>query len=343
MRFVREGKMKGKSNLLIVLVITALSFPAPPVSAGPPTVPNDLCDSPDTVVAGIDYPGSTIGATGTSTSSCADNDLNDVWYSYTPASSGLVSITLTGSDFDTTLSIYDNCDGDELACNDDFGHPDIDSRIWIHLIQDTTYLVRVAGYDHQSGNFTLSIDDAPPALDSDSCLGAIPVEPNEVYLGTTVGATGTSESGCSYNDTLDVWHSFTPQTNVLAEISLCGSAFDTTLAVYDDCDDRKLACNDDYEYCGIQSQLAVNLTANNQYRIRVAGYDGETGDYTLTITELPGWKPDFNQDGIVDYGDFAILATYWQADRSSVDIAPEGGDGIIDTLDVNKMAIYWLE
>jgi len=311
------------------------------ISDGLPIVPNDLCDSPDTVLAGIDYPGTTLDATGTSASTCADNDSLDVWYSYTASAGGLVSITLSDCDFDSTLAVYDNCDGAELACNDDFGHPDIDSQVTLDMTQDVTYLIRVAGYDHQTGNFTLSINDNPTGLYNDDCANAIPVEPNEVYLGTTVGATGTSESGCSYNDTLDVWHSFTPQENVLAQISLCPSLFDTTLAVYDDCDDRQVACNDDY--CGLQSQLTINLTANNAYRIRVAGYDGETGDYTLTITELPGWKPDFNQDGIVDYGDFAILAAYWQTNRPSVDIAPEGGDGIIDTLDLNKMAIYWLE
>jgi len=311
------------------------------ISDGPPIVPNDLCDSPDTLLAGTDYPGSTIDATGTSASSCTDNDSLDVWYSYTPAESGLVSITLTGSNFDTILAVYEICDEAELACNDDFSDPDIDSWIALYLAKDTTYLIRVAGYDYQQGNFTLSIDDDPPGLDNDYCDFAIPVEPNEIYLGTTVEATGTSQSGCSYNDTLDVWNSFTPQENVLAQISLCPSLFDTTLAVYDECDDRKVACNDDY--CGLQSQLTVNLTANNQYRIRVAGYDGEVGDYTLTVTELPGWKPDFNTDGIVDYEDFAILAMYWQTDRPSVDIAPEGGDDIIDTLDVNKMAAYWLE
>jgi len=314
------------------------------ISDGLPIVPNDLCDSPDTVLAGIDYPGTTFDATGTSASTCADNDSPDVWYSYTASAGGLVSITLSNSNFDTTLAVYDDCGGTELACNDDFGHPDIDSQVTIDMTQDVTYLIRVAGYDHQTGDFTLSIDDDPPGLDSDSCLGAVPIEPNEVYLGTTVGATGTSESGCSYNDTLDTWHSFTPQPHhVLAQISLCGSDFDTTLAIYDECGDGgwQLACNDDY--CGLGSQLTVNLTANNPYPIRVAGYDGEMGDYTLTITELPGWKPDFNQDGIVDYGDFAILAMYWQTDRPSVDIAPEGGDHIIDTLDVNMMAIYWLE
>ncbi len=95
--------MKRKSNLLILFVTAALALLVLPASAGLSTVPNDLCDSPDTVLAGIDYPGSTVGATGTNASSCADNDANDVWYSYTPTASGLVSITLSDCDFDSTF------------------------------------------------------------------------------------------------------------------------------------------------------------------------------------------------------------------------------------------------
>jgi hypothetical protein len=46
-----------------------------------------------------------------------------------------------------------------------------------------------------------------------------------------------------------------------------------------------LACNDDY--CDLQSELTIGLTAGENYLIRVAGYDGETGDYTLTIETTP--------------------------------------------------------
>ncbi len=206
----------------------------------------------------------------------------------------------------------------------------------------TTYLIRVAGYDGQTGDFTLSIDDDPPGLDNDLCLGAVPIESDEVYLGTTVGATGPDQSGCSYNDDIDVWHTFTPQTNVSAEIILCDSNFDTTLMVYDGCQGTSLASNDDQ--CGLQSRIDVDLSAGSSYLIRVAGYDGETGDYALSINATPILvSADINIDGFVNYEDFARLAIYWQMDEPSVDIAPLGGDGIIDMSDIIELTLHWLE
>ncbi len=312
------------------------------ISDGLPLVPNDLCDSAIAIAAGGDYQGTTLEATGAIETTCADNDTQDVWYSYTPAADGLVNITLANSDFDTTLAVYDSCNTEELACNDDFGHPDIDSQVALYMTEGTIYLIRVAGYDGQGGDFTLSINDDPPGLDNDLCLGAVPIEPNEVYPGTTVGATGPDQSGCSYNDDIDVWHTFTPQTNVSAEIILCDSNFDTTLMVYDSCQGTSLASNDDY--CGLQSRIDINLSTGSSYLIRVAGYDGETGDYALSINTTPILvSADVNTDGFVNYEDFARLAIYWQMDEPSVDIAPLGGDGIIDMSDVIELALHWLE
>jgi hypothetical protein len=311
------------------------------ISDGPPIVPNDLCDSPDTVLIGIDYPGTTIDASGAIDSSCADNDTLDVWYKYEPATSGLVCITLSDSDFDTTLAVYDTCGGTELACNDDFGEIDIDSQVTVELTAGVEYLIRVAGYDGQSGDFTLHMY-SPETFDNDICAGAIPVEANEVYFGSTIGATGTSESGCSYNDSVDVWYSFRPESNVSAEISLCGSTFDTTLTVYDGCKGSRLACNDDY--CDLQSQVALDLPARHTYLIRIAGYDEETGDYTLFVKTTPiSSAADLNMDGKVNLEDLAILYVYWQMSEPSVDIAPVVGDGIINVLDATELANRWLE
>jgi len=65
------------------------------------------------------------------------------------------------------------------------------------------------------------------------CAYATTVQSNKPYNGTTMSATGTYISTCGYNDTIDVWHSFTPKFNYEYTISLCGSEFDTTLAVFD--------------------------------------------------------------------------------------------------------------
>lgn len=125
-----------------------------------------------------------------------------------------------------------------------------------------------------------------PAPPNDDCGDAIAVEDGVPYVGSTVGATGFEESGCSYNDTADVWHSYTPASAGLVTISLSGSTFDTTLAVFDVCGGRELTCNDDW--CDeLQSEITMNMAGASTYLIRVAGYDGATGDYTLTVTSHP--------------------------------------------------------
>ncbi len=54
---------------------------------------------------------------------------------------------------------------------------------------------------------------------------------------------------------------------------------------------------------------------------------------------------DINDDGKVDFTDFAILASQWLQPPSepSADIAPEAGDGLIDFLDLAVLCEHWLE
>ena len=121
---------------------------------------------------------------------------------------------------------------------------------------------------------------APP----DECTNAVEVFEDMPHADTTFVATGSSSSSCADGgDTLDVWHKFIPDTNGLYSMSLCPSGFDTTLSLFDSCAGTEIACNDDF--CDLQSQLSTSLTQANTYYIRVAGYDGETGSYKLTITE----------------------------------------------------------
>ncbi len=251
----------------------------------PPT--NDECIDAIAVTEAAPYLGSSAGASGTSTSSCGFGDTNDVWHSFTPTSSSTYSISLCGSAFDTTLAVYDGCGGTELACNDDFCG--IQSEVHLYLTGGYTYFIRVAGYYGLIGDYILTVTDMiSPA--NDECIDAIPVTEAAPYYGLSVGATGAAGS-CGYDDANDVWHSFTPTSTGAFSISLCGSAFDTTLAVYDGCGGTQLVCNDDF--CSSQSQVSVSLTGGHTYFIRIAGYGGGTGSYTLTVSEI---TPPSNDD-----------------------------------------------
>ena len=165
------------------------------------------------------------------------------------------------------------------------------------------------------------------ALDNDECDGAIPVLAQESYFGSNVGATGSVGSSCGVNDVNDVWHSFTPEATHEYVIDLCGSDFDTVLAIYDNCGGNELICNDEDDdlsgagVCGTkpwESSAQLELQQGMTYYIRVSGYAGsavgESGDYILTVTGpvCTGLIPaDLTGDCLVDLRDFVMFASYW--------------------------------
>jgi len=262
---------------------------------GDPLV-NDDCADAIAVTEGMPYSGSSVGATTDDTSSCGGSA--DVWHKFTPSVSGNYTISLRDSGFDTTLAVFDYCGGPELACNDDISYPDNDnSELTINLTAGNTYYIRVAGWGGATGSYKLLIGGCPTPPVNDDCVDAIGVVADVVYNGSTECATGTAQSSCSYGDTADVWHKFTPSESGNYIISLADSGFDTTLAVFNHCGGTELACNDDTP-TSLQSELTIDLMAGNTYYIRVAGYDGATGSYKLLVGDCTAPVNDDCADAI---------------------------------------------
>ncbi len=138
---------------------------------------NDTCETAIPAEIGVPYNGSSVGANGTDISSCGDDDPCDVWHSVTPEFDYDHVIDLFGSEFDTTLAIYDACGGNELACNDDSQVPGfkLQSRVTVFLQKGATYYIRIAGFAQETGNYTLNITGpvcaAPIVADlNDDCM-----------------------------------------------------------------------------------------------------------------------------------------------------------------------------
>ncbi len=94
--------------------------------------------------------------------------------------------------------------------------------------------------------------------------------------------------------------------------SLCGSTFDTTLSIFDSCGGTELAFNNDT--CGLQSKLALYLTAGNTYNIRIAGNNTQVGDYSVTVSKpkcLGEIVGDLTGDCKLDFADFALMVANW--------------------------------
>ncbi len=105
--------------------------------------------------------------------------------------------------------------------------------------------------------------------------------------GSTEDATGTDRTSCCENDNVDLWYFFRPPQNSHYTVSLCGSDFDASLAVFiGGCNSlQEIACNDDSIFCGYASQLCLWMEQYYIYYIRVAGFQGATGNFEINITE----------------------------------------------------------
>ncbi len=122
-----------------------------------------------------------------------------------------------------------------------------------------------------------------PPPSNDECVAAIELTTGVAFNGTTVASTGTDVSSCGLIDTDDIWHSWTADCSGLPIFETCGSAFDTTLSVFDGCGGVELNCNDDN--CGVQSKVGdVVVTEGETYYIRVSGHNGATGNYRALVT-----------------------------------------------------------
>jgi len=133
----------------------------------PPPPANDQCSSAVAMTAGTLYSLNTAGATATGDPipSCA-NVSKGVWYTFTPAASGQVTISTCGSDFDTVVAVYTGSCGALSAvaggCNDDNGPSCTGTRASVAFAgtAGTTYRILAGGYGSGSGNLKIVATNA---------------------------------------------------------------------------------------------------------------------------------------------------------------------------------------
>ena len=85
-----------------------------------------------------------------------------VWFTWTALSSGRLTLTTAGSNFDTTLALYRRASGTGasglslLASNDDT-QVNATSALSANVVQGETYLISVDGYSGVSGTYRLNL------------------------------------------------------------------------------------------------------------------------------------------------------------------------------------------
>ncbi len=252
----------------------------------------------------------------------------NVWYCYTAETTTDIVFSLCGSDYDTKLAIYDGCTcdplGAELGCNDD--SCGLQSELTLSCIAHQTYLVEVGGYSANTGTGILNISElepptgaccvdldcvatntyaeclnlggtwyegfncdsftCPEPITNDNCVDATAVGLVENMAFDTTDATFDGPGECQTSG--NIWYCFTAENTTDLVISLCGSEYDTKLAVYDGCScdpiGEMIVCNDDS--CGLQSEVQIGVVADQSYLIEVGGYSSYVGLGVLTIYEV---------------------------------------------------------
>ena len=217
----------------------------------------------------------------------------DVHYEIIHPYVGDLIVDLAGEDVGTEYRVWDNEGGGADSINEtETGvtafNGELVNRVW-RLWADDTVPFSDEGYI-DSWWLKVYYEGGSAGPVNDGCGDAIELTDGVAFSGSTEGATGSLWSSCSGSDTADVWHRYTPASSGLVTISLSSESFDTTLAVYDSCGGTELVCNDDI-CVGLISEIMMHVSEGNSHLIRVAGYWGETGDYTITVTSMDCVSP----------------------------------------------------
>lgn len=262
-----------------------------------PTPANNNCATAIPIGEVTDLPFSTNGASSSGKNpDCGGNQAPiDLWYSYTPTQSGIVSIDLCGSEFNTRLAVWDDCNAVEsLMCNvnDNYcGWFSQTSYLTGEVVANETYYIQVGGNNTATGNGDLTLTMVPYPT-NDDCSNAIPIGEVTDLAYTTIGATaGGDNPNCGGNqDPVDIWYTYTATQNGIINIDLCGSQYDTRLAIWEGCGVNLIECNDNDNYCGWFSEtsfVTTAVTANSTYYIQVGGADGAVGVGDITLSFFP--------------------------------------------------------
>jgi hypothetical protein len=202
------------------------------------------------------------------------------WFLIVPSAAGLLTVETTGR-LDTEMTLF--FEGDSLRVNDDGGSAS-NARI-SHMVEaGKVYIVMVKAYSNDTGSYGFK------TVFSD--LSDSSMEPNDTRETAFILDLGRELQAFLVVGDVD-WYLFTIPTGGIFSCETQGR-LDTLIHLFDS-KGREFAADDDSGNGG-NAKLSCPLSPGNYY-IRVRGYDGDVGQYTLLadLRILPGtdqYEPD---------------------------------------------------
>ncbi|MCK4856716.1 MAG: dockerin type I repeat-containing protein [candidate division Zixibacteria bacterium] len=250
-------------------------------------LPDDMTGGPDND-SYIDQNQSTCGRKDDYDNTCLGNwdRQEDIIYRLDVADTVEINIFLDPGPTDWTgILIDDNCPPDETDCIQ-YSTIGLGAHgLYDLTLEPGTYYIMI---DINSSlncieSFDLTIRPVGSGPENDNWENCMTVGNVAGLAFSTKQASPDGPGGCLTSPNL--WYCYTATCTGLTTISLCGSSYDTKLAVYDGTDPYVavlLGCDDNA--CGQQSELEVDLVAGNTYLIEVGGWSNYTGDGILSIS-----------------------------------------------------------
>ena len=235
------------------------------------------------------------GTTGSLTARIVKSTSED-WYSISVPAGGTAAISLaniTNAYGNVDLQLYTVCAGSPAASSTTTGATETVSYTNIAGSAVTVYArVFLASSVRNSYDLSWSLTSAPVAPANNACSAATVITTaGGTFTGSTANATSDGSATCGGTPAgPDVWYAFTAPAAGTLVLNTCGSTLDTVLSISSACGGTQLACNDDAAPgvgpCGggNTSYLSQTLTSGQSIRIRVGGWNGASGAFSLAAT-----------------------------------------------------------
>ena len=143
-------------------------------TSGTAAAASDQCADASTITptSAAVYPFTTVGATAEAIPGVCDGAVDtgpDVWFRYVAPMGGTVVFNTCGCTFDSILRVFASCAastlGANIACNDDFCLASTGlnraSQVSFRVVAGEDYLVRISGYNGESGSGNLNFSFSP--------------------------------------------------------------------------------------------------------------------------------------------------------------------------------------
>ena len=228
-------------------------------------------------------------------STCLGSSDDDVWFKFSMvAGLDTVKVTPVGL-FNPVVELRSGTCASSAAvrCSNNGSSGSIEKIFVGDLTEGATYYIRVYSFGSGAGSegtFQIQLMQMANLPANDECTAAITITSGSITNGSNANATQTipavSCGGSTSPIANDVWYSFT-KTEEIDSVRFDGlGTLDLVIDIQmNSCPNGTLVACSNIEGTGQKNLDISNLTNGNTYFLRVFGWNGTTGDFTLEFRD----------------------------------------------------------